>query len=621
MALAVACAQAGPVYPEGRRVVHMLEYILGDYPAALQSGSADEIAEQLAFLDEASTQVLALPEKPGRAAILESIKALRELISKKTPADKVAGALQEVINSFQASYPSGLKVPVAVSKENGEAVYKRACIACHGADGKAATPVALTLDPRPANFTDPEKMAKLSPMRAFNTTAFGVSRTSMPAFDQGLPEKDRWDVSFYLFTLRKQAVPAGTPQVAPPPLPELAAATDEALEQQIKVKGVAPEAAGAVRAMFRSQATYQNQEPPLARARKHLQKCQELLHKGRGNEAAIEALEAYLSGFEEVEPLLKVIQPVLALTIEQNMQRLPRVIRSGMRVDTIDADIDVLAGQLAEADACITDSQTGGPWIPLSAAFLILAREGLEAILVLAMLLAVLRKIDCADQARLVYHGAGAALLVGLIVWAGAQWAFQLAAAHRETSEAVISLLAAGLLYWAGLWMLSRLESQRWMGMIKNQLHGSISQGSRSGVMALSFLAVFREVVETVLFFQALLHQYPSHMLAIAEGALLGVLVLVVAAYLLFVLGLRLPLSAFFGASSIGMLLLSIVMVGQAGAALGEAGFFLPGTYPMIDSLGGPVGASHVLQILMALCFFITLLPHIRVTSEPPSGS
>ena len=81
------------------------------------------------------------------------------------------------------------------------------CAQCHGDSGKGDGPGRESMNPKtppPANFTDAEFMAGLSPFKVYNTTTFGIDNTAMASF-AALPDEQRWQVAFYVMALRFSA--------------------------------------------------------------------------------------------------------------------------------------------------------------------------------------------------------------------------------------------------------------------------------------------------------------------------------------------------------------------------------------------------------------------------------
>ncbi|MCW8903496.1 FTR1 family iron permease, partial [Sedimenticola sp.] len=155
----------------------------------------------------------------------------------------------------------------------------------------------------------------------------------------------------------------------------------------------------------------------------------------------------------------------------------------------------------------VTDAQKpaeDGFWGLLVQSFLILLREGFEAMLVITALVAYLRRQGAADQVRVVYHGTAWALLASLVT----AWLFgvvlQISGAGREALEGVTMLLAAAVLFYVSYWLISKSEAARWQAFIHAQINSALSKGSTFALGLAAFLAVYREGAETVLFYQAL---------------------------------------------------------------------------------------------------------------------
>jgi len=205
--------------------------------------------------------------------------------------------------------------------------------------------------------------------------------------------------------------------------------------------------------------------------------------------------------------------------------------------------------------------------------FLILLREGLEAILVLAAIIAYLVRAGRRDALPYVHAGWGAALALGAVTWAIATYAVSLSGANREITEGVTALLAAAMLIYVGFWLHSRAYAHAWSRFIREQVDGALGRRTMWAMAAVSFLAVYRELFEIVLFYQALWAQAG----AAGQGALLGgigvaAIVLAAIGWAIFKYSIRLPIGPFFAAMSVLLALLAVVFAGNGVAALQEAG-------------------------------------------------
>src|SRR5690606_30078709 len=141
------------------------------------------------------------------------------------------------------------------------------------------------------------------------------------------------------------------------------------------------------------------------------------------------------------------------------------------------------------------------------AAFTILLREGLEALLVVMAMIALLRKADRAEMLPWVHAGWSFALLAGGLTWMLATWVITISGAARELTEGFGSLLAAIVLVWVGIWMHGKSHADAWQQYVRQKLGGALGRNSGWFLLALAFVVVYREVFETILFFAAIWNQ------------------------------------------------------------------------------------------------------------------
>lgn len=193
--------------------------------------------------------------------------------------------------------------------------------------------------------------------------------------------------------------------------------------------------------------------------------------------------------------------------------------------------------------------------ISLEAA-LILLREGLEAMLVLAALAALLRRL-APERMGALWAGAGGGLLASLgTAVAYAAWRDGV---HNDLVEAATSLTAAGLMLWTGGWLWRRADPRNWALALQRQAQAAL--GATRVPLALAgigFLAVFREGAETALFLAGL----GGAPLALGGGLVLGGIGLVALGWMILRAAVRLPLRALFRATSVFLLVMAARMVG-----------------------------------------------------------
>ena len=95
--------------------------------------------------------------------------------------------------------------------------------------------------------------------------------------------------------------------------------------------------------------------------------------------------------------------------------------------------------------------------------------------------------------------------LDGGVTWLAASYLITLSGADREITEGVTALLAAAMLLYVGFWMHRHAHAARWKAFIETRVASALSGRTMWALGSISFLAVYREAFETVLFYQALL--------------------------------------------------------------------------------------------------------------------
>ncbi|HEV8573027.1 MAG TPA: FTR1 family protein [Actinomycetota bacterium] len=210
----------------------------------------------------------------------------------------------------------------------------------------------------------------------------------------------------------------------------------------------------------------------------------------------------------------------------------------------------------------------------MGAAFLITLREGMEVALILAIILAYLRSVGRPDRFTLVWAGAGAAaalsLLAGAIIFAVSGGLSHTAA---EVFEGVASYLAVGVLTWMIFWM--RRNAARIKGELQEKVDLALASGSNLALVAVSFLVVVREGLETVLFlFSASRAGSATPAMLRLTGALLGLVAAGVLGLLFYRGGIRLNLRTFFRLTGILILVVAASLLVYGTHELLEVGAF-----------------------------------------------
>lgn len=562
-----------------RYLVHLLDYISIDYPAAVEDEkvvNAQEYAEMKEFAKTAIQLAEQLPEIKGNVEIAQGLRELAVLIDNRKSIEtisKVARSVEgEVIRLSQIEV-SPKEWPDRTAGKNH---YAQMCASCHGVTGHGDGPSGTDLDPKPANFHDGSRMAGIPPFLAFNAIRLGISGTGMAAFHQ-LSDKEVWDLAFYVVSMRheeKLGQSTGVGSLRSEPLPlslkELATLSDGELAGRLT--GSAEEKATQIASLRLYQPLRSPWPQYLQLARTHLQEALSAVAQEDRGKARNLALLAYLDGIEPVEPKLRAIDRDLIFQIEKAMAEVRGAIeqnRSHTEVSLLVQDAITLIGRI---EAQFLKTETTSPWLSFSMASGIFMREALEAVLILITVLGVVRAVGSQTAALYVHAGWILALFCGVVGWFFSGWLLSMSGAQREVLEGAVSLLAVAVLLYFGFWLHRRTEIGRWQLFISHLVKTAVDGKRLIGLFLISFMAVFREAFETVLFLRAVVLE-AGHEGAVLSGVAVTFVGVVILSALLIRVSLRLPIRRLFQVSSTVLVLLSVVLTGKGIHALQEAGW------------------------------------------------
>ncbi len=225
--------------------------------------------------------------------------------------------------------------------------------------------------------------------------------------------------------------------------------------------------------------------------------------------------------------------------------------------------------------------------------FLITFREALEAALIIGIIAAYIAKIGRKDLYRYMNIG----IIGAIFASAGVAFVFKLIYGELEGTaemlfEGLAALTAAIVLTYMIFWMAS--NSKKIKGELQEKIDVSISKGEMLGVAALSFIAVFREGVETVLFLGTLAISSPVDTIM---GFVLGVLAVVIISFVMFKGIYQLDVSRFFKYTSILLILFSAGLVAVSVHELNEAGI-VPEVVEHVWDVNPPVNPDGTYPLL-----------------------
>jgi high-affinity iron transporter len=563
--LSLAPPSATPFPPQprardaARRVAVTVHLAVQEYALAWDGHTLvrpEEAVEARLFVSGAMRTAAALP--PDLAPdVKRGLDAITGLFARAAHPDSVAAEAAKLERRL-ASRMGGLldeRPPRSPSLEVGAHLYATRCSSCHGAGGHGDGPEGTGLNPPPANLVAVEDGLRAVPLDYFRRLTYGVPGTAMAPFGTVLSPAQRWDVIAYVASLSDTVT-----RRARNGSDILAFAT---------VRGTLARAIAATR-------------------------------RGDRRAAADQVFDAYLA-FESVEGSVRVADAGLASRAEQRFAALREAVARGPAAGSSTAPgYALLARTLDSAEAALGGSRSGGGLFAES--FLLIVREGFEAILIVAAIMAVVIRGGSARQRRGVRWGVGLAIAASLLTAAALDRLVQGSAAHREAIEGGVMLAAAGLLFYVSYWLISKVETAAWQRFVREKIEAAAAGGGALALASVAFLAVYREGFETVLFYKAL---YGAGEVAAAGGGAPAVTAGLVAGLLALILlyvaierfGVRIPLKPFFAVTGATLLLLSFIFAG-AGVKELQEGAVIPttlvpgaprsvffGIYPTVQSL------------------------------------
>lgn len=558
---------------EATKALHLLDYIGADYPPTVRDGKVvddGEYREQQEFSGVLAELVKGLPAHAERGALEQDVQSLRQAIDQRQDGAGVARQARQLGARLAVAYEVSQAPVITPDPARGASLYAQNCSICHGDTGLGDGPAGVGLEPAPANLRDAARLDQLSLFDLYNTLGLGIEGTEMPSFADQLDERQRWDVAAYIasFTADPQAAKSDkTWNLAD-------------LARQTPAEVAANEGANAVVA-FRAQRA----QPPqvkrgpaqlLEYTSSTLDKSLAAYRAGDHDQAYDLSVAAYLEGFELVESSLDNIDTQARKDTEKSLMAYRQSLQDGLPVAQAEQRLAEAKVKLEQASKLL--GSDGLSWsLSYISGLLILLREGLEAILVLAAILAFLRNTGQQSAVRSVNVGWGLALVAGFATWALAAYVIDVGGAQRELLEGCTALFAAVMVLWLGVWMHDRRHAAAWQDYIKSSL---VSGGGRFGFAVLAFFSVYRELFEVILFYETLwLQAGPAGHQAVLAGGATALVLLVGLAWVILRGSAKLPLSLFFSINAALLCALSVVFAGHGVKALQEAGVL--GTRPV----------------------------------------
>lgn len=368
-----------------------------------------------------------------------------------------------------------------------------------------------------------------------------------------------------------------------------------------------------------------------------LDQAYEAAAAGKGDEGATLVNNAYYQYYEKLgfeKNVMNAISGDRVSQVEYQFKMTRKTMRDGGSDKEIKQLVDDLKSWLVK-DAAILDGGASGnvngftKLVTSSAgqAFLILIREGLEALLVVAAVIAYLVKSGNKRFTKWIYLGVVAGLAGSGLVAVLFTFLFGGSGPIQEISEGVCALIATLMLLWTSNWMLNKSSVEAWNNYIRNKTEAAVAgaqskvesgQGLGLGMIAslamLSFLAVFREGAETVIFYESI-YSMSQDAHGMWVGGLAAAAVLIVIFLILRFTSVKIPINPFFLITSIVMAALVVIFAGGGIHALIEGdlieGTYLStvptndwiGLYPYVETITAQVIAAIAVVVLFVVGF------------------
>lgn len=367
----------------------------------------------------------------------------------------------------------------------------------------------------------------------------------------------------------------------------------------------------AVAVILASHAASANQTTPNAdfsaaaqEIEKRLTEAAALLEAGNAAAAKGKVADAYFEVFEGsgMETAVKLrSSEKRALELEAMFGDLRQAVGSRAPAQEVAAKtaglVKALKGEAGKLDRVAGSKDTTTPLKLFLDSFLIIVREGFEAILVISALIAYLIKAGHGALKRRIHLGALVALPASAVTAVALGTLMASSGAAREGLEGITMLTATAVLFYVSYWLISKAEAGRWHGFIKGRVNESLGKGNVMALSFAAFLAVYREGAETILFYQALMSGAGEGGTAtVAYGFVAGSAALLVIYILMRFVSLKVPTGPFFAVTGALLYYLAFSFAGRGVVELQEAGWVsasaavfptihLLGIYPTLEGL------------------------------------
>ncbi len=595
---------------EIRQALQLVEYVGVDYSSAVKDsqvvdeGEYQEMVEFAGIVSEKLAQISKVDDSIALLAntLQDEVKNKAEVSTVKSLAVKLKTQLSQLTDELVL--PEELLETQLVST-----LFKENCASCHGETGAGDGIKGKNLTPSPTNFQDQQRADNRSVFGLYQAITEGLDGTAMVSYKH-FSDDQRWSLAFKVAGMAYQngVSDSKSKQGSSITLQNFVMFSPNELSaksNEIELSDIAAMRAKPTDFYFSSGSFLQI-------TKQQLLKAQSAYENNDLKQAKILAVSAYLDGFELIEKSLDAHDKSLRKAIEVKLMGLRKQLSLEDNSQQVQQSITESLQMLNQAESLLSEASLSNTTI-FTASFIILLREGLEALLVVLALFTILVRSGHKTGRKYLHIGWVSALFAGFLTWVAAEYLIEISGASREIMEGVAALLAAIILLFVGFWMHSKSNADQWQAYIKNNINKKLKAGSLWGIAGLAFITVYREVFETVLFYQSLILQtQASQQFSLLSGFLFGIFILALVAWLVIKYSVKMPLGKFFSTTSYLLLILAFILAGKAIAALQEAAVISVNTFPInisFDWLGiYPTWQGLAAQLLVLILSIALLL-------------
>lgn len=332
-----------------------------------------------------------------------------------------------------------------------------------------------------------------------------------------------------------------------------------------------------------------------------LQQAIQIYQTGETKKAILAVQDTYFDVFEAsgMENKIGSRDAEFKSRLEGYFTRLVGLMKANESSDKLHQQTEGLAQELQKATNML-QGESQSDWQMFIYSLLIILREGLEALLIVAAIVTYLIKNNHQDKLPVIRQSVYVALVASIVTAVIFQLVFTAnSGENRELLEGFTMMFAVVMLFMMSYWLLSKVEAENWKRYLEGKLSTALTTGSLIGLWLTSFLAVYREGAETVLFYYALVSDAKSAVsfLYLFAGFVIGALALVVCYFIMRYSVVKLPLKPFFMFTGSFMYLMAFVFAGKSVLELIEGKLFEPtllsgfpeiswlGIYPYVETL------------------------------------